>query len=253
MTDTHKKRKRNDNHNDNDSDKNDDSMQRIQEVEDLLSVLTHLEDLNRKLASCVISEGHAGQVVRQVADLSQLVKGHKRILEIGFNAGHSAVTFLASTDTDVTVTSVDLGEHMQTVPVAKEFIDQTFPNRHTLVLGDSRKVLSEEWVEKPESLVKGTFDFVFIDGGHAYDVALADFHHCFNHWWDKKALQRTLAMDDIWFHDGPENFTTGPTTVWREQVLRPFSDPESELSREEYATHYRLYREARGMAWLQKK
>ena len=64
-------------------------------------------------------------------------KSIRQILEIGFNAGHSAVTFL-STRSDIHVTSLDLGQH-ECVKIAKKYVDSSFEGRHRLLLGDSRK------------------------------------------------------------------------------------------------------------------
>ena len=56
-------------------------------------------------------------------------------MEIGFNAGHSAELFL-SNNKNINVLSFDIGGH-QYVKYGKEFIDNKYPNRHALILGDS--------------------------------------------------------------------------------------------------------------------
>src|SRR6266508_4374461 len=80
----------------------------------------------------------AGRPVEGSADRAALTyltniiknKSTKRIGEIGFNAGLSSYTFLAA-DPVVQVCSFDLGEYEYVRP-AKEYIDHTFPGRHTL-------------------------------------------------------------------------------------------------------------------------
>jgi len=83
-----------------------------------------------------------------------------RIAEIGFNAGHSSETFL-QTKSDVHVTSFDIMIHSYCA-VAKEYIDQKYPNRHTLVRGDS-KITVKKFAKKQPKLI---FDLIFIDGNH---------------------------------------------------------------------------------------
>ena len=82
-------------------------------------------------------------------------------MEIGFNAGHSAELFLKYTSAHVT--SFDLGDPY--VAHAKEYIDAYYPGRHSLILGDSTVTVTN---------CIGKYDVIFIDGGHDYDIALAD-------------------------------------------------------------------------------
>jgi predicted O-methyltransferase YrrM len=91
-----------------------------------------------------------------------------RIIEVGFNAGHSSCVFLGARE-DVTVVSFDLGLHGY-VTRAKQHVDRTFPGRHTLVIGDSRETLPRYRADHPAAV----FDLAFVDGGHDYDVARAD-------------------------------------------------------------------------------
>ena len=82
-------------------------------------------------------EGYSQQVPHQVEDLINLTnKPNINVMEIGFNAGHSAEVFLQN-NKDLTLTSFDLGEYSYVKP-AKEYIDSTYPNRHNLFIGDSR-------------------------------------------------------------------------------------------------------------------
>jgi len=183
-------------------------------------------------------EGYSQQVPAQVARLRALVHDRRaalgrqtmRIMEIGFNAGHSAEVFLTA-DPDALVTSFDLG-HVPAVTVGKQFIDEHYPRRHTLIVGDST-------VSVPafaQAFPQARFDLLFIDGGHDYAVAAADISNCF-------ALAggaAIVAIDDTTFTPANEqHYTIGPTRAWCQAVRDGLL---GELGREEYGV-------GRGMAW----
>lgn len=177
-------------------------------------------------------EGYSQQIPEQVATLRALVheRKPKRILEIGFNAGHSAEVFL-SADGSTHLLSFDLG-HVPAVNVGKAFIDVNYPRRHTLIIGDS--TISVPAFAQLYSEVK--FDLIFVDGGHQYEVAKADIENCM-----KLADARTIvAVDDTIFTASREQpYTVGPTKAWLEAIS---SGTVTEIGRQEYAT-------GRGMVW----
>lgn len=88
-------------------------------------------------------------------NLMTLAKPARNILEIGFNAGHSALLFLLSNPLS-NLTVVDLLNH----PYAQDcfdYLNTEFPGRLHLICGDSRTVL--------ESLAGQVFDLIHLDGG----------------------------------------------------------------------------------------
>lgn len=87
----------------------------------------------------------------------------KNILQIGFNGGHGSCALLSARN-DITVTSVDLGEHSY-VDKANDLIEECFPGRHTLIKGDSTEILP---------ILNTVFDLVFVDGGHEDPVPYKD-------------------------------------------------------------------------------
>lgn len=126
-------------------------------------------DLHRTLGWRQLTmEGYLGRA--QARFLRHLLAENPRvtkILEVGFNAGHSSYLFLSARP-DVTVASFDLGAH-DYVARAKAFIDAKFPGRHMLVLGNSLHTLAKYRADHENS-----FDLTFIDGSHDYDIAFAD-------------------------------------------------------------------------------
>jgi predicted O-methyltransferase YrrM len=177
-------------------------------------------------------EGYSQQIPDQVATLRTLLKEKKpkRILEIGFNAGHSAEVFL-STDAGVHLLSFDLG-HVPAVNVGKAFIDAHFPLRHTLIIGDSTGSVPAFTRLYPDA----KFDLIFIDGGHQYEVAKADIENCMK----LADAQAIVAVDDTIFTASREKpYTVGPTKAWLEALQER---KVTELGRQEYAI-------GRGMVW----
>lgn len=176
-------------------------------------------------------EGYSQQVQQQVEDLKKLTnKPNINVMEIGFNAGHSADVFLKNNNT-LTLTSFDLGGHAY-VPVGKEFIDAAYPNRHTLICGDSTITIPEYINNNKDK----KFDVIFIDGGHEYDIAKADMENCF-HLAHKDTI---VVLDDTMFKtEWVQAYTIGPTRTWVEHIQQ---NKIVELKRIDYQI-------GRGMSW----
>ena len=146
-----------------------------------MSLNKYLEGLN--------IEGHSQQVPQQIHLLKQFckIKRIKNIMEIGFNAGHSSEIFLEY-NKDTNVVSFDIGSH-DYVNKGKKFIDNKYPSRHTLIIGNSTKTVPA-YIQQNKTK---TFDLIYVDGGHTYDVARADLMNC-RHLSHKDTI---VVMDDI--------------------------------------------------------
>lgn len=178
-----------------------------------------------------LNEGYCTQVAGQVEDLVNFTQSPVvNVMEIGFNAGHSADLFLQK-NPHIQLTSFDLGIHSYVVH-AKEYIDLTHPQRHTLILGDSRTTVPLYKQEHPDT----KFDCIFVDGGHDYEVANQDLENC-----RSLANENTLVlMDDVMFReDWARDWTIGPTQAWKEWLEQKRI---VELGRKEYE-------QGRGMVW----
>jgi predicted O-methyltransferase YrrM len=151
-------------------------------------------------------EGNCGECPDQKRVLTHLAKDRKSMLEIGFNAGHSAEVFLSANPFS-TLVSFELGHHDYSMK-AKEYIDKKFPDRHTLIIGSSVETLPAYIKNNPHK----KFDLLFIDGGHMYDVCRPDIDNC-------RLLaspDHILIVDDIINDDDQANYTEDVTRAWNE-------------------------------------
>ena len=97
--------------------------------------------------------------------LKEIIRYKTNGLEIGFNAGDSADFFL---NQGCDLISFDIGRHTY-VDHAKKYIDDKYPNKHKLVIGDSTETIPKH---------QGCYDFIYIDGNHRYKIARQDIHNC---------------------------------------------------------------------------
>jgi len=84
--------------------------------------------------------------------------------QTGFNSGLSAYYFLS---TGAFVTSFDIGERINIIKAAEKTINDMFPDKHKLIIGNS-----VETVENYNS--ENKFDLAFVDGGHQDDIPYLD-------------------------------------------------------------------------------
>jgi len=120
----------------------------------------------------------------------------ERMLEVGVNAGHSALLALSSS-AGLEYYGVDIVSHSYTNPCV-DFLKSEFPGRVHLFPGDSREVL-------PWLAARGDepgFDLLHVDGGHTTEVCLSDMTNCIRMAHGEKG--RHLLLDDVhasWIFD----------------------------------------------------
>ena len=119
-------------------------------------------------------EGNISEVPDQQEEIVRLSKNVKTAMEIGFNAGHSADIMLKN-NPELNLISFDLGDHGYSL-LGKQYIDATYPGRHTLIIGDSTMSIPKFIKDFPGK----KFDLLYIDGGHEYEIAKADLENCRN-------------------------------------------------------------------------
>jgi hypothetical protein len=117
------------------------------------------------------------------------VRFKERLLEVGVNAGHSALLAL-STNPKLEYYGVDIMSHAYTAECV-DFLKGEFPGRVHLFPGDSREVLP--WlVDRRAEL---SFDIFHVDGGHTSEVCLSDMTNCIRIAQGQRG--RHVMLDDV--------------------------------------------------------
>jgi lipopolysaccharide biosynthesis glycosyltransferase len=124
--------------------------------------------------------------IKKAKNISNFVlnKNKENIMEIGFNAGFSALLMLF-TNPYIKLTCFDLGEHTYTIPCFQK-IKETFGDRINIIIGDSTQTLARR---------NDIYDLIHIDGGHATDVATSDIENAYRF----SKTGTVLIMDDYNF------------------------------------------------------
>jgi len=107
-------------------------------------------------------------------NLYSLGRTAKNILEIGFNAGHSALLFLLA-NPDSKLLCFDIVSHKYTMPCF-EYLNSLFPGRLNIIPGDSTITVPEFY--KNNITIK--FDLIHIDGCHYGEIPKKDLDNCYN-------------------------------------------------------------------------
>ena len=170
--------------------------------------MTNLTNFFKNDTEYKFFEGHCQQSEGETEYLKDIINNDNiiNVMEIGFNAGHSAELFL-STNKKINLVSFDLGYHNY-VKKGKEFIDKTYPGRHELILGNSLITVPDYFNKTNKK-----FDLIFIDGGHTYYIAKGDLINCKNLSHDKTIV----IMDDTMNNEKWINkWNLGPNKAWSE-------------------------------------
>jgi len=117
-------------------------------------------------------------------NLMTLAQQCSRILEIGFNMGHSS-TIMLMANPECSLVGIDICEHKYTIPCF-EYLSTIFPGRLTLKKGRSHDCLS--------TYSGPLVDMLHIDGCHEYNVANVDYFLGR----EKVKKDGIIVFDDTW-------------------------------------------------------
>ena len=175
-------------------------------------------EMQKRLATAGhVNEGFSGQVDGQVVFYVLLARQPwvRQVCEIGFNAGHSALYWLASSNT-TNLLSFDLGAH-DYAKVMAEYMTSAYPGRYQIVWGDSTQTVPEFVKQMHISGKMLLCDVIVVDGGHSYEVAIADLRNMRPFAGSQRHL---LLFDDL---PCVASHCEGPGRAWRE--TREFIKP----------------------------
>src|SRR5574337_818006 len=120
----------------------------------------------------------------------------ERMLEVGVNAGHSALLALSS-NPKLHYCGVDIMSHAYTKECV-DFLKGELPGRVRFFPGDSREVLPR----LADAAAELGFDLLCVDGGHTSEVCYSDDANCIR--MSKGEKSRHLLLDDVhasWLFD----------------------------------------------------
>mmetsp|Transcript_36241 Transcript_36241/g.71793 ORF Transcript_36241/g.71793 Transcript_36241/m.71793 type:complete len:384 (+) Transcript_36241:172-1323(+) len=179
----------------------------------------HLESKGHNLDGV---EGHTASWLRKAAAMRRLGSRPEveTVLEIGFNAGHSALNWLTS-NPRLRVVAFDWMHNPYTVDAAA-FLYERFPGRFFLIAGPSALSLPS-FAEMVPALKA---NIIFVDGDHSPAGVSADFagvRHFVNHSWHRVLVDDLASSDNgvrVKKRPLPEthDWQRGLEAAWRERV-----------------------------------
>lgn len=127
------------------------------------------KEVNYKNPSCYRIEGGSDDAYFNIFDdiFEKYNISPNNIMEIGYNAGYSAIYFLNKFK-NANLLSLDLNLHEYCF-ASKLFIDYHYPGRHMYIAGDSFVQL-----DSLKIFSETKFDLIFVDGGHDLQTAYYD-------------------------------------------------------------------------------
>ena len=165
--------------------------------EHILKINQILREVGEKVEGNLVCDISADNIVikkfiKKINNIRRLVKGKKKVCEIGVNACHSLVIMIME-NPDAEYLLFDLNNHKYTEPCL-EYIRNAFPyTKINAVFGDSTKTMAEYIENNKEEL--NTFDLIHLDGGHTHNVFSQDYMN------SKKLIKKegVIIFDDYNF------------------------------------------------------
>lgn len=147
-----------------------------------------------------VTEGHIRENQQKLFESLLKNYGHiQKVLEIGFNTGHSASMFLNKVTQLKSLISIDIAKYEYVEQIATAF-QNSYPGIFHFLKGNSVLMLPLLKSYYPDL----QFDLIFIDGSHYYQDAFLDILHAkhFSHsqtliWIDDYENEVKLAVDRL--------------------------------------------------------
>lgn len=116
------------------------------------------------------TDRNEGLLTKRV-NLMEVARHGKKILEVGFNAGHSALLLLLGCDPDAEITFLDIGGHPYVYPCF-EYLKRVSPSvNRKLIIGNTLHVLPKMVLKEGQ---RDKYDIIHMDGGHAHECVIND-------------------------------------------------------------------------------
>ena len=141
--------------------------------------------LDKRFIGTALTEGHSGSTIEERKIYASLARmsNVRRICEIGFNGGHSASLWLwANPEAEIVMFDIwdhdyaPLGEQFLLSEEARSLGIVNAASRLHIIKGNSLRTVTQFAAESP----KTKCDLLSVDGGHSYNVSLADITHMHN-------------------------------------------------------------------------
>ena len=157
----------------------------VKKIADHEDILKRLEEICIESVGSIEVEGNCfcenknitnrlSELIPKQMNLYSLGMFAKNVLEIGFNAGHSALLFLLANPTSKVV-CFDICEHPYTIKCF-EYLQSIFKDRIELIIGDSTITIPDYKQKHPNTI----FDVFHLDGSHDVNVAKKDFENAYD-------------------------------------------------------------------------
>lgn len=116
------------------------------------------------------------QLLTKRINLFAAAKHGPSILEVGFNAGHSALLLLLGCNPGTKIDFLDIGGHPYVVPCYEYILKIRSEIPILLYLGNSKHILPLRVLKQKEHDV---YDVIHMDGGHSNDCVVNDLTLCY--------------------------------------------------------------------------
>ncbi len=104
-------------------------------------------------------------------NLLEVAQHGKKILEVGFNAGHSALLLLLGCSPDAEITFLDIGGHPYVKPCF-DYLKNISPTvKRDLIIGNTLYALPKMVLKEGQQNI---YDIIHMDGGHARECVVND-------------------------------------------------------------------------------